>query len=460
MNIDRFFDFLKGKKIGIIGTGVSHRELIPQFLHMGYDITLLDRRAGITEADEYKALGCKFILGDTYLDSLCDFDIIFRTPGMYFGNPKLQEAIKKGVAVTSELEVFFSLCPAKTYAVTGSDGKTTTTTLIAEMLRAEGFTVHKGGNIGKALLPIIREVKDTDIVVCELSSFQLMSMRYSPDVAVITNITPNHLDVHGEMEEYIDCKKNILLHQNAFGKAVLSLDNSETAQLSHLTRGQVCYFSRNDKPKIFGSFIDEDGNLCYNRSGKIIKYVNSRDIKIPGLHNVENYLAAIAAVEDVVSSETVKNVAENFGGVEHRIEFVRELGGVKYYNDSIATSPTRTIAGLRSFGRKIIVIAGGYDKKIPYEPLAEDVNRFVKCLVTLGATAPKIEAAVRGFANYDENECKIIRVNTLEEAVAAAREAAETGDVVSLSPASASFDLYKNFEERGNHFKKIVNALE
>jgi UDP-N-acetylmuramoylalanine--D-glutamate ligase len=288
-------------------------------------------------------------------------------------------------------------------------------------------------------------------------------MRRSPDVAVITNITPNHLDVHGTMTEYIDCKKNILAHQNAFSKAVLSLDNEETAKLSSLVRGKCTYFSRRKKPDIFGrsyfSCLDENNNLCYNKNGEITRYVNAENIKIPGLHNVENYLAAIAAVSDEVSVETVKKIAENFGGVEHRIEFVREIDGVKYYNDSIATSPTRTIAGLRSFGRKIIVIAGGYDKKIPYEPLAEDVNRYVKCLVTLGATAPKIEAAVRSYADFNENECKIIRVNSLEEAVSAARKAAIPGDVISLSPASASFDLYKNFEERGIHFKEIVNAL-
>jgi UDP-N-acetylmuramoylalanine--D-glutamate ligase len=379
---------------------------------------------------------------------------------MYFGNPKLQEAIKKGVAVTSELEVFFTLCPCKTYAVTGSDGKTTTTTLIAEMLAAEGKTVHKGGNLGKALLPIIESVKETDVVVCELSSFQLMSMRTSPDVAVVTNITPNHLDVHGAMYEYIACKKNVLLHQNAFGKAVLSLDNAETAALAEIVRGKCTYFSRQEKPEIFVAFLDDENNLCYNKNGVVTKYVNAADIKIPGLHNVENYLAAIAAIEGEASPETVKKVAENFGGVEHRIEFVRELDGVKYYNDSIATSPTRTIAGLRSFGRKIIIIAGGYDKKIPYEPLAADVNKYVKCLVTLGATAPKIEEAVRGFSGYDENECRIIRVKTLEEAVETARREAKTGDVISLSPASASFDLYKNFEERGNHFKNIVNGLK
>jgi UDP-N-acetylmuramoylalanine--D-glutamate ligase len=463
MNTVNFFESLKNKKIAVIGTGVSHRELIPQFLGYGFDVTLLDKRTEIAEAEEYKNRGCKFILGDNYLENLEDFDIVFRTPGMYFGNAKLQNAIKKGVTVTSELEVFFDLCPAKIYAVTGSDGKTTTTTLIAEMLAAEGFTVHKGGNIGKALLPIIRDVRDSDVVVCELSSFQLMSMRRSPDVAVITNITPNHLDVHGTMTEYIDCKKNILSHQNAFSKAVLSLDNAETASLESIVRGKCTYFSRQKTPetcdKSYFSFLDEKGDLCYNKNGKITRYVNVNNIKIPGVHNVENYLAAIAAVCDVVSPETVKKVAENFGGVEHRIEFVRELDGVKYYNDSIATSPTRTIAGLRSFGRKIIIIAGGYDKKIPYEPLAEDVNRYVKCLVTLGATAPKIEAAVRSFAGFDENECKIIRVNSLEEAVSAARAASTSGDVISLSPASASFDLYKNFEERGAHFKSIVNAL-
>ncbi|MDR0992483.1 MAG: UDP-N-acetylmuramoyl-L-alanine--D-glutamate ligase [Ruminococcus sp.] len=460
MNADRFFENIKKNRIAVIGTGVSHRELIPQFLKKGFDLTFLDKRSEIAEYDEYKDLGAKFILGEHYLDSLTDFDIVFRTPGMYFGNPKLREAVKKGVAVTSELEVFFSLCPCKTYAVTGSDGKTTTTTLIAEMLSAEGKTVHKGGNLGKALLPIIGDIKETDIVVCELSSFQLMSMRTSPDVAVITNISPNHLDVHGTMNEYINCKKNILLHQNAFGKAVLNLDNADTAALSEIVRGKCTFFSRQKKPEIFGAFLDDQNNLCYNKNGSITAYVNAKDIKIPGVHNVENYLAAIAAVEGEVSPETVKKVARDFGGVEHRIEFVREIDGVKYYNDSIATSPTRTIAGLRSFGRKIIVIAGGYDKKIPYEPLAEDVNKYVKCLVTLGATAPKIEDAVRGFSGYDENECKIIRVETLEEAVEAARREAKPGDVISLSPASASFDLYKNFEERGAHFKKIVNGLE
>jgi UDP-N-acetylmuramoylalanine--D-glutamate ligase len=459
MNSDRFYESLKNRKIAVIGTGVSHRELIPQFLKKGFDLTFLDKRTEIAEYDSYKSLGAKFILGEGYLDSLTDFDVVFRTPGMYFGNEKLQDAIKKGVAVTSELEVFFSLCPCKTYAVTGSDGKTTTTTLISEMLAAEGVTVFKGGNLGKALLPIIDEVKENDIVVCELSSFQLMSMRTSPDVAVITNISPNHLDVHGTMSEYTECKKNILLHQNAFGKAVLSLDNADTAALSGIVRGKCTYFSRQRKPEIFGAFLDDENNLCYNKNGKITKYVNAKDIKIPGLHNVENYLAAIAAVEGEVSPETVKKVAETFGGVPHRIEFVREIDGVKYYNDSIATSPTRTIAGLRSFGRKIIIIAGGYDKKIPYEPLAEDVNKYVKCLITLGATAPKIEEAVRGFSGYSENECKIIRVSTLEEAAAAARREAKPGDVVSLSPASASFDLYKNFEERGEHFKKIVNGM-
>jgi UDP-N-acetylmuramoylalanine--D-glutamate ligase len=261
------------------------------------------------------------------------------------------------------------------------------------------------------------------------------------------------------MEEYIDCKKNILLHQDAFSTAVLSADNDTVRELANLVRGKLVWFSIKQKPEPFGAFLREDGVLCYNNNGEIIEYLHKDEIRIRGMHNVENYLAAISATFDYVSAETVCDTARNFNGVEHRIEFVREINGVKYYNDSIATSPTRVIAGLRAFDRKIIIIAGGYDKKIPYEPLAAPVNEYVKCLVTLGATAEKIENAVRSHPDYNEKALPIIRVKTLEEAVAAAREQAEPGDIISLSPASASFDLYKNFEERGQHFKRIVNAL-
>lgn len=458
---ERFFNGIKDKKIAFIGTGVSHNDLIKLFFKKNLNVTICDKKTQDKMGEIYDELlkaGAKFSLGENYLDAIFDCDIIFRTPGMYFNNPALIKAREKGIAVTSEMEVFFDLCPCKIYAVTGSDGKTTTTTLISEFLSAEGKTVYKGGNIGKALLPLIEEINEDDAAVVELSSFQLMSMRKSPDVAVITNIAPNHLDVHGTMEEYIDCKKNLIAHQNAFSKAVLNADNEITDSLSEMVRGKLVKFSRKIVPEC-GAYLSGE-MLCYNDYGKKTEIVNMNNIKIPGIHNVENYLTAISAVWGEVSCESICKVAENFGGVEHRIEFVRELDGVKYYNDSIATSPTRVIAGLNSFKQKLIVIAGGYDKKIPFEPMSKSVNEKVKVLILLGVTADKIEKAVKDYEGYNPESLEIIRVSTLEEAVETARKIAVKGDVITLSPACASFDLYPNFEARGHHFKRIVNGLE
>lgn len=461
MNRLEFFETLKTKKVGIIGLGVSHYDLIVMLLKKGIDVTLLDKREALDLGEQYetlKSLSAKFILGKQYLDNLCDFDIIFRTPGMYFLSDKLIDAVKNGVVVTSEMEVFFELCPCKIYGITGSDGKTTSTSIIGEMLKQEGKTVHVGGNIGKALLPIIEEIKSTDVCVVELSSFQLISMRTSPDVAVITNIAPNHLDVHKDMEEYISCKINLIAHQNAFSRTVLNMDNEETFKLSNLVRGELCYFSRKQKP-YNGSYLDEEGNLIRVKNGKEHKILNKRDIKLPGMHNVENYLDAIAAVNGEVSDEAIVKVATEFGGVEHRIEYVKTINGVRYYNDSIASSPTRTIAGLNAFDQKMIIIAGGYDKKIPYEPLAPVICEKVKILILLGATANKIEEAVRNCDKFVSSGLEIVNVETLEQAVETAHKMAVAGDVVSLSPASASFDLYKNFEQRGLHFKNIVAKM-
>jgi len=457
-----FFDSVRNKKIALIGAGVSHHELIMLFLQKGLDVTVCDKktREQLGEAAvRYENHGAKLSLGDDYLEAIFDADIIFRTPGMYFNHPALIKAREKGIAVTSEMEVFFDLCPCKTIAVTGSDGKTTTTSIIADILEKDGKAVHKGGNIGKALLPLIESIKPSDVAVVELSSFQLQSMRKSPDTAAVTNISPNHLDVHGTMREYTDSKKNILLHQNAFGKAVLNLGNEYHAELSDCVRGKVVYFSRKSIPDC-GAYLDtESGMLCFNNYGKHEKIVRISEIKLPGVHNIENYLAAIAAVWGDVSVEAIVKTAKEFGGVEHRIEFVRELNGVKYYNDSIATSPTRTIAGLNSFNQKLIVIAGGYDKKLSYEPLAEPINNNVKLLILLGATADAIEKAVKDYSSYSPAQCRIIRVASLEEAVLTAKENAASGDIVTLSPASASFDLYVNFEERGRHFKRLVEQL-
>lgn len=459
----RFFEGLKDKRVAFIGTGVSHNELIALFLRKGIDVTVLDKK---TEEQydpallkELKAAGAKFLTGEGYLDSLEDFDVVYRTPGMYYNHPALVRARENGVVITSEMESFFELCPCRIFAVTGSDGKTTTTTVISEFLKAEGYTVWLGGNIGKALLPRIESISEDDYAVVELSSFQLISMRHSPDVAVITNIAPNHLDVHGTMEEYISAKCNILDHQSAFSRAVLNADNAETLKLKDRVRGTLAFFSRVEKPAV-GAYLDSDRVLCYCDGRKSVKIIPAAEIRIPGEHNVENYLAAISAVWGDVSIESIRKVARSFGGVEHRIEFVRELDGVKYYNDSIASSPTRVIAGLRSFGRKIIVIAGGYDKKIPFEPLAGPVNEYVKVLVLMGATAEKIEKAVTDTPLYDPESLKILHASSMAEAVSLARSSATPGDIISLSPACASFDMYPNFEARGRDFKAIVNALK
>lgn len=458
---ERFFQVMRTKRVAFIGIGVTNTDTIRLFLKKGIHVTILDRRVEEELGDDFENLtscGATFILGENYLSGLSRFDVVFRTPGMYFLSEKLTEARENGVAIVSEMEVFFQLCPCKIYAVTGSDGKTTTSTIISEFFKNDGRRVHLGGNIGKALLPEIETISPEDICVVELSSFQLISMRQSPDVAVITNISPNHLDVHKNMQEYIDAKKNILLHQNGFSKSVLNLDNEETASLKPLVRGTCSFFSVKQVPKR-GAFLDKDGYLCFSKAGKTNRICHKSELKIPGMHNVENYLTALAAVQGEVSESAVKETIASFTGVEHRIELVRILEGVRYYNDSIASSPTRTIAGLKSFEQKIILIAGGYDKNIPYAPLGPELCRHVKAVILLGMTGPKIEEAIRNCKEYQEGSIEIYHVRDLKEAVSQAREIAKEGDVVSLSPASASFDQYKNFEYRGRHFKSLVNDL-
>ena len=460
-SIARWYRDLQAKKVLFIGIGVSHTRLIEKFLQKGIDVTVCDKREAAALGEDYdrlSALGAKFRLGENYLDALHDADVIFRTPGMYYLSPALQEAKKAGKTVTSEMECFCKLCPCKLYAITGSDGKTTTSTLIAKFLEKSGKRVHLGGNIGKALLPEIEEIREEDAAVVELSSFQLLSMRCAPDVSVVKNVTPNHLDVHKDMAEYTNAKKNIFLHQDAFSRTVLNLDDPVTAGFAPEVRGELSWFSMKEQPD-YGAFLDEEGFLCFARHGKVEKLFHKDEILIRGMHNVENVLTAIAAVEGEVTLSDILEVVRTFGGVEHRIELVRVLDGVEWYNASIASSPTRTMAGLDSFDRKICIIAGGYDKKIPYEPLAPKILEKVKLLIVMGATGPKIEAAVRACPGFAEAGLTILHAANMEEAVKLARENTVSGDIVSLSPASASFDLYRNFEERGRHFKKLVMEL-
>ncbi|MED9969983.1 MAG: UDP-N-acetylmuramoyl-L-alanine--D-glutamate ligase [Ruminococcus sp.] len=461
ISVDRFFESVKGKRVAFIGIGTSNLPLIKQFSDKGAEVIACDRKGfedlgeNAVKAEEY---GARLLLGDDYLKSI-DADIVFRSPGTPFYKEELVKLRQDGRVLTSEMEVFFDLCPCAAIAVTGSDGKTTTTTIISEFLKAAGKTVHLGGNIGKPLLPEIEEIKPGDYAVIELSSFQLISMRKSPDIAVVTNLAPNHLDIHKDMQEYVDSKKNIVLHQNAFSKAVVNLDNEIADGFSDSVRGQLCKFSV--KEKLYNGAYLDGTTVCYSDYGKVTRIMDISDIRIPGMHNVENYLAAISAVWGIVGVDSIVKVAREFGGVAHRAEFVREYRGVKYYNDSIASSPTRTALGTLSlYDFKITVIAGGYDKHIPYDPLGPVINDKVKTLILLGDTAPKIEAAVKEAENYNAASIKIINVSNMEEAVAAAVENTAEGDIVSLSPASASFGLYRNFEERGNHFKSIVNALK
>lgn len=458
---EQFFERIKDKKVTFVGMGVSHLDCIKQFAQKGIAVTVADKRTADVLGEEYQkllALGVRFSLGEDYLKQLENTDIIFRTPGMNYFSPALAKAREAGKVVTSEMEVFFDLCPCRIYAVTGSDGKTTTTTLISEFLKAQGKTVHLGGNIGRALLPVIDEIDPNDAAVVELSSFQLISMRQSPDVAVVTNVAPNHLDVHKDMEEYIEAKKNIFLHQNAFSKTVLNLDNEITNSFAPFIRGQLSQFSRRGVPKN-GAYLAENGKICLVKNGDETEIMDRSDIRLPGIHNVENYLTAISAVSDEVDQNNIVKVAREFGGVEHRMEFVRELNGVKYYNNSIATSPTRVIAELNSFDQKLIVIAGGYDKKIPFEPLAPKLIEKCKLLILMGLTASKIEKAVTECDGYRPEELQILHASSMEEAVRLAKENAAAGDIVTLSPACASFDQYPNFEVRGNHYKGLVNAL-
>ncbi len=460
MDCKQFFEQISGKKIAMCGIGVSNTPLIEKFLNMGARVVACDRRTREqigSIADELEQKGAELRLGVDYLDNL-EVDMIFRTPGMQFNLPELQRARDNGIVVTSEMEVFFDLCPATVFAVTGSDGKTTTTTLISEMLKAEGKRVFVGGNIGTPLLPEIENIHEDDFVVVELSSFQLISMRKGPDVAVVTNVAPNHLDVHKDMDEYVGAKRNILLHQNAFSRSVLNLDNDITAGFSDDVRGQTLYFSMNQSVKN-GAWLGKDGYLNLSYRGISVPLLHKDDIAIMGNHNVENYLAAISAVWGYVGADSIVKVAHEFTGVEHRIEFVAEKEGVRYYNDSIASSPTRTIACLKAFQDKIILLAGGYDKHIPFEPMAPYIIEKVKLLLLNGPTADKIEKAVKSDENYREGHPKIVRVKDLKEAVMVAHEMAVSGDIVALSPACASFDAYPNFVARGKHFKELVNNL-
>ena len=460
MTLKDYISSLSGKSVTVLGAGISNRPLIALLADAGIDLTVRDRTSREALGDFYEenaARGVRFILGNDYLNGDLG-EIVFRTPGMHPFHPALRAAADGGSIITSEMELFLSLCPCRVFAVTGSDGKTTTTTLVAELLKAAGCIVWLGGNIGRPLLADVDSMKPGDAAVLELSSFQLHSMTCSPDVAVITNITPNHLDVHPSYEDYIEAKKQVFRNQRSDARLVLNLDNDVTASCAADAPGSVLWFSRRKKVEN-GFYLRGDGMICHAGKGSETEILPASELLIPGMHNVENMMAAFAAVWGYVPPETMRSVARSFAGVPHRLEKIRTLRGVTYINDSIASSPNRTIAGLGCLPEKVILIAGGKDKGISYDAIGPAICAHVKKLFLTGMTAQVIEEAVRKAPEYREGCPEIFRIDGFDDAIRAAAADAQAGDVVLLSPASTSFDRFKNFEERGNRFRRVVEEL-
>lgn len=451
-----FKEFIKGKKMAVVGIGVSNKPLIHFLVKLGAKVTAFDKKSKEELGDTYNELvgmGVNAILGEGYLEKLTGFQVVFKTPSIRFDNPILVRAKEEGAYITSEMEEFIKYCPAKIFGVTGSDGKTTTTTLIYNILKSEGHKAWVGGNIGTPLFSQIENIGKQDRVVLELSSFQLMKMKYSVDVALVTNLSPNHLDMHRGMEEYVEAKKNIFKYQSERDLLILNRDNYITNGMVSEAKGNVMQFSVKEIIEDGGYFKDE---TLYIKGNAVCK---REEIKILGMHNVENLLAAFCATYEDASIESMRRVAVNFTGVQHRTEFIRSIDGVKYYNDSIASSPTRTLAGLNSFDKPVVLIAGGYDKNIPFEPLAEGGYSKIKALVLLGVTKDKIKDAFNRVMKEKGVNIPIYIVNSLEEAAKKSRKIAEEGDIVTLSPACASFDMFPNFEVRGDKFKEIINNM-
>lgn len=454
-------NYLKNRKVAIIGLGVSNIPLLDYMHNVGAKVTVFDNR--IIEdipKDTMKKItdyAMEFSLGPNNLSKLEGFDIIFRSPSCLPTVPELQKEVERGAILTSEIEMLMKLCPGKVIGVTGSDGKTTTTTLIYEILKANGYNCYLGGNIGTPLFTKLSEMTPNDIIVLELSSFQLMGMEISPSISIITNISPNHLNVHSSYEEYIDAKKNIFKYQDKDGIIVLNYDNAITKAAAKEANGKVVFFS--SKTKLEDGII-LDGDIIKECKDKLRRHILSTNtVALRGVHNYENICAAIAATSSLVKVEDAVKAVQEFKGVQHRLEFIRELDGVKWYNDSIGTSPTRTIAGLHSFDERIVLIAGGYDKHLDYTPIAKPILEKVDSLILIGDTAPKIFDAVKEEAEKQGKDIKIYMCDEFKNTVLVAKKVAKPGQIVLFSPASASFDLFRNFEERGNKFKELVNSI-
>ena len=459
--LQEFNNYLNGRKVAIIGLGVSNIPLIEYMHKYNANVTVFDDKEmeEIPEdlLNKIRAYSMSFSFGKNNLERLNGFDIIFRSPSCLPTRPELKKEEERGALVTTEIEMLMKMCPCKIIGVTGSEGKTTTTSLIYAILKHAGLNCYLGGNIGTPLFSKLSEMKPEDIVVLELSSFQLMGMDVSPHISIITNITPNHLNIHSSYEEYIEAKKNIFKYQNEDDILILNYDNEITRKCKNEANSKVIYFS--SKEKLDEGYI-VDGDLIKECDNKLRTHIlNTKEIKLRGTHNFENICAAFAATKPFVDEKQAVDAIKEFNAVEHRLEFVRELNGVKWYNDSASSSPSRTIAGLNAYDEELILIAGGYDKNLDYSPIGKYIVEKVKGLVLIGATAQKIKTAVENEAKRKNRVVPIYECKSLEEAVDTANKISNRGQVVLFSPASASFDMFKNFADRGNQFKKIVNSL-
>lgn len=459
--LEEFNEYIKFRKVAIIGLGVSNLPLLDYMYDKKARVTVFDERNIETISkqvmDKITNYGFEFNLGKNCLEKLKEFDIIFRSPSCLPTRTELQQEENRGAIVTTEIEMLMKMCPCKVIGVTGSDGKTTTTSLIHSILQKSAYRSFLGGNIGTPLFTKLPEIRPEDIVVLELSSFQLMGMEISPDIAVITNITPNHLNIHKDYEEYIEAKKNIFKYQNEDGILILNYDNEITKNCANEANGKVIFFS--SKEKLENGFI-VDGRVIKECEDKIRKHIfNGEDAILRGNHNLQNIATAMAATETLVSIEDAAEAIREFKPVEHRIEFVKEIDQVKWYNDSASSSPTRTLSGLNAFDEEIILIAGGYDKNLDYEPLAKPIVDKVKALLLIGQTSGKIFNVVKEELENQNKDLPIYMCENLEQTINLAKKLAKPGNVVLFSPASASFDMFKDFADRGNQFKKLVNHI-
>ena len=460
--LNEFNDYIRYRKVAIIGLGVSNLPLLDYLYEKKATVTIFDEREynQIPKDVISKITNYGFILhfGKDCLKYLNNFNVIFRSPSCLPTKPELIAEADRGAIVTTEVELLMEMCPAKIIGVTGSDGKTTTTSLINAILQKAGYKTFLGGNIGTPLFTRLPEITPEDIVVLELSSFQLIGMQVSPQIAVITNITPNHLNIHKDYQEYIEAKKNIFKYQDENGILVLNYDNEITKECAKEAKGKVIFFS--SKTKLDNGYIvDED--VIKECDDKVRKHIlNTDDVILRGNHNYQNIATAIAATASLVDTETAVKAIKEFKPVEHRIEFVEEIDGVKWYNDSASSSPSRTLSGINAFKENIVLIAGGYDKNLDYTPLAKPIVDKVKTLILIGQTSGKIYEVVKNELEKENKNLDIYMCESLEETIDIAKKNANKGDVVLFSPASASFDMFKNFADRGEQFKNLVRKLK